>query len=104
MPSMNKIIFNYTIKSNFLRFISFQYFPLVNFNSITLFNIRSRNTLFLNKNNFKKLNKKIFKNKTILWVEDFYVGGKDLYSKFSKVMIECSKSLRLENSNFKYLI
>lgn len=55
-------------------------------------------------NNFNILTQKIFKTKTVLWIDDFYLGGKDLYTKFSKVMIECSKSLRLNNTNFQLII
>ena len=34
----------------------------------------------------------------------FYIGGKDLYSQFSKVMITCSKSLRSIATNFVYKV
>jgi len=102
--SNNKIIFNYKVNSNFIKFINFQYFPLTNYNSTILPTNTLKNNIFFKNSDFKLLNKKIFNNKPILWIEDFYIGGKDIYSKFSKVMIECSKSLRLEKTNFKYLI
>ena len=102
--SNNKIIFNYKVNSNFIKFINFQYFPLINYNFLILPTNISKNNIFFKNSKFKLLNKKIFKNKPILWIEDFYIGGEDTYSKFSKVMIECSKSLRLEKTNFKYLL
>ena len=46
----------------------------------------------------------MFKTKTILWLDDFYIGGRDLFSKFSKVMIQGSKYLRFSATNFIYKI
>ena len=60
---------------------------------------------FVTKTNKYKFSKKKFINsKTVLWLDDFYLGGKDLYSKFSLVMSECSKSFRSESTNFKFII
>ncbi len=61
--------------------------------------------LNLNINNkFKMKKSKIFTTKFKLWLQDFYIGGKDLYSKYSLTMINCSKSYRLEKTNFSYSI
>ena len=54
--------------------------------------------------NFKFKSKlKVICSKTNFWLDDFYLGGKDIYSRFSSVMIECSKSFRIENTNFNYI-
>ncbi len=45
---------------------------------------------------------KIFSTKLKIWINDFYIGGKDPYSKYSSTMINCSISLRKENSNFSH--
>ena len=47
---------------------------------------------------------KIFSTKLKIWINDFYIGGKDPYSKYSSTMINCSVSLRKERSNFFYTI
>ena len=68
-------------------------------------------TGFFYKSNFSSINyiytkkskSKIFETKSKFWLDDFYIGGKDLYSRFSIVMIECSKSFRLESTNFNYI-
>ena len=90
----------------FLNYINYQTLPNIYFNGINtnLLNLKS-NKLFIIKNYSKHiLNKKLIKTKTILWIDDFYIGGKDLYSQFSKVMITCSKSLRSIATNFVYKV
>jgi hypothetical protein len=49
----------------------------------------------------KKL--KIFSTKLKIWINDFYLGGKDLYSKQSSTMINCSKALRSEKHTLIHL-
>ena len=46
--------------------------------------------------------KKIFFNKLYLWLEDFYLHGKDNYSSFSIAMLQCSKNKRQFSNNFLY--
>ena len=98
----NKLLYNIKNFIGFLKFISFNYFPTSSINNKTLFhkeNTYPRNLYF----NLKyKL--KYFISKHIYWLEDFYIGGRDNYSSFSSVMIECSNSLRKEFINFKYII
>ena len=43
---------------------------------------------------------KIFSTKIKMWINDFYIGGKDPYSKYSSTMIKCSKVLRTEKFTF----
>lgn len=101
-----KVILIFENYSNFIKFINFQKFPITSFNksNITSLNLKSNKLLVLKKYLKQNFNKKLFKTKTILWLDDFYIGGRDLYSKFSKVMISCSKILRLSATNFTYSI
>jgi len=46
---------------------------------------------------------KIFGTKFKIWINDFYIGGKDLYSKQSSTMIKCSKALRNDKHTFTHL-
>nr|QYC61967.1 NADH dehydrogenase subunit 11 [Guinardia striata] len=93
--------FNFSKVKLYQNFIGFQYLPV---NSLI-------NSSFFFKSNFslnnyihiKKSKSKIFETKSKFWLDDFYIGGKDLYSRFSIVMIECSKSFRLESTNFNYI-
>lgn len=47
---------------------------------------------------------KILSTKFKNWINDFYIGGSDSYSKYSTTMIACSNNLRLEKNNFSHLI
>jgi len=101
-----KVILNFGSYSTLKKFSNFQIFPESSFNNgnITSLNLKSNKLLILKKYSKQNFNKKLFKTKTILWLDDFYIGGRDLYSKFSKVMIVGSKSLRLTVTNFTYSV
>ena len=93
--------FNYNNPNNFLNFVSFQHLPV---NSLLKNSFFFKSEISLN--NFlplKEAKSKIFLTKTKFWIDDFYIGGKDLYSKYSIVMIECSGSFRSESTNFKFI-
>jgi|AntRauTorckE5430_2_1112549.scaffolds.fasta_scaffold00054_30 NADH-quinone oxidoreductase chain G len=51
----------------------------------------------------KKKKLKIFGTKLKIWINDFYIGGKDLYSKQSSTMIKCSKTLRSDRHTFTHV-
>jgi hypothetical protein len=50
--------------------------------------------------NFKQARVKIKNCKLKFWLEDFFTGGRDEYSRNSAVLIACSNSLRLASTNF----
>lgn len=50
--------------------------------------------------NFKQARVKIKNCKLKFWLEDFFTGGRDEYSRNSAVLISCSNSLRLASTNF----
>lgn len=58
---------------------------------------------FQTKIKFKKNINKINETKLKIWLNDFYIGGTDTYSRSSITMINCSKVLRKENHNFSHL-
>ena len=97
----NKLLYNIKNFIGFLKFISFNYFPTSSINNKTLFH--KENTYPINLYFNLKYKLKYFISKHIYWLEDFYIGGRDNYSSFSSVMIECSNSLRKEFINFKYI-
>ena len=100
--NINKI---YNLKNNFLmsKFISFHYFPLDNYNNLYYkVNNKPNKQQISDKYNIKKI--KLYNVKPLLLIDDFYIGGTDKYSNFSKIMIECSKTLRLNTTNFNYVI
>ena len=95
------INFEFLNTNQFYNFISFQYLPVNSLNSHNVFYKTSAASIsFLP---LKDSKNKYFDTKTKFWLDDFYIGSKDLYSKFSLVMVECSKSFRLESTNFNYI-
>lgn len=99
-------------KNNFIIFPNFE--ELIKFKNFTYFQYQATHSLInlnfylivknepfiINNNNFKIKNKKLFLTKLKYWLDDFYSGGKDDYSKHSFNMITCSKVLRSKLTNF----
>lgn len=89
--------------NDLIEFKNFTYFQyqatqsIINFNFYL--NLKSQPFLILSKK-LKYKNKKLFLTKLKYWLDDFYTGGKDEYSKSSFNMINCSKILRLKTTNF----
>ena len=67
-----------------------------NLKSVTNYDLKPLNIL-------KSKKFKFFSTKFKIWINDFYIGGKDLYSKQSSTMIKCSKTFRNEMFVFKHL-
>ena len=100
--NVNKLIYKINNHNNFIKFTGLHYYPI---SYMTL-----QNKYYKEFKCFRTIisgyqsKKKYYKSKFFLWLEDFYIGGKDNYSIFSSVMINCSKYLRIESTNFKYVI
>ena len=119
-------LFAYSKNINYLN--NFKYNSIVGFNTVSLnkfnsfmnflfiattnLNKRSNSYLFKTISIFKSqpikklsLNRsKLFSTKLKIWINDFYIGGKDPYSKYSSTMIKCSINLRNEKSNFLHIV
>nr|QYC61866.1 NADH dehydrogenase subunit 11 [Actinocyclus sp. mgcode 4] len=78
------------LPSTFVSSLNYKYFK----NSICLF--------YFKNSKFKLKKKKFFVNKLLFWLEDYYLNNKDLYSYYSLIMLECSKSFRKHSNNFLY--
>lgn len=87
--SLFNIDFN-LLPSNYLSTLKFKYF-------------KNKRCFFYFKNSsFKSKKIKFFTNKFYFWLEDFYLNNKDLYSSYSLIMLECSKSFRKHSNTFLY--
>ena len=88
----------------FSRYVEFHFLPslcLKGFSGFTMKVCKTRNyNVCLN---YASSKTKLFVSKNRLWLDDFYIGGNDIYSKFSHTMIKCSKNLRQNSSNFNYI-
>lgn len=100
----NKNNFLITLDSKeIIKFRNFTYFQyqaiqsLINLNFYII--VKNQPFIILN-NSFKRKTKKLFLTKLKYWLDDFYSGGKDEYSKNSFNMNNCSKMLRSKSTNF----
>lgn len=97
----NKINFNNNNVFNFKNFISFHYYAIKSLNNLTFYLNTQINPLFnVKKSIFNFPTKKVFNTKLKLWLDDFYLGGKDSYSALSTTMASCSIVFRYEETNF----
>lgn len=102
--SNNLITINLNNFNNFKKFVNYIFFATSNITnnySVITNNIKKTN---LNISlNFKPKKNKIFSTKLKIWINDFYIGGNDPYSRYSTTMINCSTNLRLDKNNFSHI-
>ena len=100
------ISFNNKRLSNFKNFLRFVYLTSLdlNYKTITELNHKILKKTCKTNSIFKKSKSALFSTKIKIWINDFYVGGSDPYSRYSSTMIKCSKILRIENNNFSHLV
>ena len=99
----NQILsFNASKKSNFINFINFHYCAVEKLDSSTPPMAAQNQPFFINKikGRFKKKLIKISNTKLKYWIDDFFTGGKDEYSRNSLILSNCSKILRTQSTNF----
>ena len=100
--SNTKLTFNCNNTYHFKNYVGFQYYAIANLNELSFYFLEKISEYNLNFKNFKIKRKKIFETQLRFWLNDFYIGGKDLSTKYSSTMIQCSKFIRLNNTNFKF--
>jgi NADH dehydrogenase/NADH:ubiquinone oxidoreductase subunit G len=96
------LLFDASKQSNFINFLNFQYCAVEKLDSITQPLTVQNQPFFMTKANmtFKKMPLKINSTKLKYWIDDFFTGGKDEYSRNSLVMANCSKISRTQSTNF----
>nr|YP_010377312.1 NADH dehydrogenase subunit 11 [Odontella aurita]QYB22961.1 NADH dehydrogenase subunit 11 [Odontella aurita] len=96
-----RIVFNCNNMATFQSFICFQNYATKNLTNLTFW--YTKNNVKIKKSlNQKYLYKssKFFETKLRYWLDDFYIKGKDLSSRFSAVNIKLSKTLLNSSTNF----
>lgn len=97
----NNFKLNLSYKNNKINdFIVLNYLPLTTLNKKGMFNKSRLNYFFLKKNNLKMKKIKFFNTKLKFWLNDFFTGSNDEFSKHSLIMIRCSNLKRLQSTNF----
>lgn len=99
---INDIIgLNLTKKNLFKTFMNLNFLTLNNLNRLpSCSSIKTDSSLITISRNLFSCKTKIYNTKTILWLDDFFIKGKDNYSSFSSIMIKCSRSYRASITNF----
>jgi len=95
--------------NNLTKFRSFTNFLYVATSGITsksnIFSSKTKNIYDIKFTNLLKFNKsKIYNTKLKIWINDFYIGGKDPYSKYSSTMIKCSRIFRKDRTTFAHIV
>ena len=93
---------NFTLFKSFSTFLFYASSSLTNKTTNTLIKNNKNKYLFLER--LKCFKTKAFHTKLTIWLNDFYIGGTDSFSKYSSTMVNCSKTLRLNTNNFSHLI
>lgn len=105
--SLNKknnelIFFNSKKLSNFKIFINLHYLAIEKLSSTTFPLVTENKPFYSFKKytSFRSKSLKLNNSKLKFWLDDFFTGGKDEYSKHSLILANCSKILRTQSTNF----
>lgn len=98
----NILSFSATKQSNFSKFINLHFCAVEKLDSLTPFFVTQNQPFFISHQNFnfKQKLSKIHSTKSKYWLDDFFTGGKDEYSKNSLVLSNSSRILRTQSTNF----
>lgn len=86
---------------SFKNFLAIQYYAVQNLTKSSFYLTVVNKTMILTLFNFKSKTKKVLNTKLKYWLDDFFIGGKDEYSQYSKILRHCSKNLRAQFLNFQ---
>lgn len=96
------VLFSADKQSNFIDFINFQYRAVDKIESSTPSLVTQNQPFFFTRPNskFKRTPLKTRATKLKYWIEDFFTGGKDEYTRNSLILSNCSRILRNQSTNF----
>ena len=97
----NGLYFNSNNLLNFKNYISFHYYASCVLTSLNFFLLSNNQPILkITSPSFKPSSSKLVITKVKHWLDDFFSGGKDSYSHYSTVLINCSSLLKVESTNF----
>jgi len=98
----NKISFNTNSIFHFRNYIGFHYYAISDLNILAFKLLKKFTTYDTVLPKFKTKKKKLYSSQLRIWLNDFYIEGKNSNSNYSSTMVQCSKLSRLNNTNFKF--
>jgi hypothetical protein len=75
-------------------------FPIKVFTRLMFYQLSGNKPFFIKAPVFFFLFSKTFNTKVKFWLQDFYLGNRDLYSRQSKTMVKCSAYTKSAKLNF----
>jgi len=96
------LFFNLKKLYNFKNYINFQYYPVKKMTNLSYY-LSTRNKIFtINKFNFyfKIKHRKLITTKLKYWMNNIFNSNKDQYSSNSNILINCSKQVKYQTTNF----
>ena len=104
MKTNERVSFNCENIFNFKNFVNFQYYAIQNLTNSNFLATSRRNSYFdLTQDQYKTRRSKLIESKVRLWLDDFYIGSRDMYARRSITMIKCSKLFRTQSNNFNFI-
>jgi hypothetical protein len=96
------IYFNSDKIFNFKNYMSFNFNATQSLTSLSFYlTLRNNPTYFTQRvKNFKQPTRKLNMTKLKYWLDDFFTGGRDEYSRNSLILSNCSRITRNESTNF----
>lgn len=94
------LMLNFFKTFHFKNYIYFCLYPTTTLKNLNFYTNVKNKAIKIKKHNFKLKKCKIIHSKLKYWLDDFFNGGKDEYSKQSIILNKCSHNLRLNNTNF----
>jgi hypothetical protein len=100
IKNKKKIFFRSKNPFKFKNYLVLQIFPIKVFTRLLYYQLSETKPFVLKTSFFFILFSKNFNTKIKLWIQDFYLGNKDLYSRHSKTMVKCSAYIKIKKLNF----
>jgi hypothetical protein len=100
IKNKKRIFFRSKNPFKFKNYLALHMLPVRIFTRLLFYQLSKNKPFTIKTNGFFFLVSKNFRTKIKLWLQDFYLGNRDLYSRHSKTMIKCSAYLKLGKLNF----
>jgi Molybdopterin oxidoreductase len=100
IKNKQRIFFRSKNPFKFKNYLALHLFPVKIFTRLMFYQLSENKPFFIKTSMFFFLLSKTFNTKIKFWLQDFYLGNRDLYSRHSKTMVKCSAYLKVTKLNF----
>ena len=100
IKNKKRVFFRAKNPFQFKNYLALHLFPVKIFTRLMFYQLSENKPFFLKTSRFFFLLSKTFNTKIKFWLQDFYLGNRDLYSRHSKTMVKCSAYIKLTKLNF----